>query len=97
MKDAQDIIIRPIITESSMPGVANKIYTFQVAKDANKIEIADAVEQLFKVKVAKVNTLNVKGKQKRVGAHVGYRSDWKKAVVTLKKDSKGIEFFEGLS
>ncbi len=96
MKAAQDIIIAPIITEKSMSGIANKKYTFKVAKDSNKIEIANAVETLFKVKVAKVNTVNVRGKQRRMGRYSGYTASWKKAVVTLKADSKPIEFFDGL-
>lgn len=96
-KTAQDIIIRPIITEKSMIGIPNKRYTFRVAKDATKIEIAKAVETLFGVKVAKVNTLNVRGKQRRVGRYSGYTSNWKKAIVTLKPDSKSIEFFEGMA
>lgn len=96
-KTAQDIIIRPVITESSMAGIPNKRYTFRVAMDANKIEIARAVETLFGVKVAKVNTLHVRGKQKRVGKYTGYASNWKKAIVTLKPESKSIEFFEGMA
>lgn len=96
MKTAQDIIIRPIITEASMAGLADKKYTFKVAKDANKIEIAKAVEELFGVSVAKVNTMNVPGRFKRQGMHAGYKPDWKKAIVTLKADSKGIEFFESM-
>lgn len=96
-KTPQDIIIRPIITEKSMAGIQNKKYTFKVANDANKIEIAKAVEKIFGVKVAKVNTLHVKGRSRRVGKYSGYTSNWKKAVVTLKADSKGIEFFEGLA
>lgn len=96
MKTAQDIIIRPIITEASMAGLADKKYTFKVAKDANKIEIAKAVEELFGVSVAKVNTMNVPGRFKRQGMNAGYKPDWKKAIVTLKADSKGIEFFESM-
>ena len=96
MKFAQDIIIKPIITENSMMGIADKKYTFQVAKDANKIEIAKAVEELFGVKVSKVNTLNVRGHFRRQGRSEGYTSAWKKAVVTLTEDSKTIEFFEGM-
>lgn len=96
-KTAQDIIIRPVITEKSMMGISNKRYTFRVAMDANKIEIAQAVETLFGVKVAKVNTLHVKGRAKRVGRNSGYTSNWKKAIVTLKPDSKNIEFFEGMA
>ena len=91
MKKAQDIILRPIITEASMSGIANKKYTFKVANDANKIEIAKAVE-----KVKKVNTMNVPGQFRRQGMHGGYQPDWKKAIVTLKDDSKGLEFFESM-
>ena len=96
MKTAQDIIIAPIITEKSMAGIADKKYTFKVAKDANKIEIAQAVEKIFKVDVAKVNTINVRGKMKRMGRYSGYTASWKKAIVTLKANSKPIEFFDGL-
>ena len=97
IKTAQDIIIRPVITEKSMTGIPLKKYTFRVALDANKIEIAQAVETLFGVKVAKVNTLHVKGRSKKVGKYSGYTSDWKKAIVTLREESKTIEFFEGLA
>lgn len=93
---AQDIIIRPIVTEKGMMGIAEKKYTFEVAKAANKIEIAKAVEELFKVKVAKVNTVNVRGKYRRQGRYEGYTKAWKKAYVTLTEDSKSIEFFEGM-
>ncbi len=97
MKTAQDIIIAPVITEKSMSGIADKKYTFKVARDANKIEIAEAVEALFKgTKVAKVNTISVRGKMKRMGRYSGYTAAWKKAIVTLKADSKPIEFFDGL-
>lgn len=96
MKLAQDIIIAPVITEKSMSGIADKKYTFKVAKDANKIEIAKAVAELFKVKVAKVNTISVRGKEKRMGRYSGYTASWKKAIVTLTADSKPIEFFDGL-
>lgn len=96
MKKAQDIILAPVITEKSMYGVAERKYTFRVAKDANKIEIAKAVEELFSVRVAKVNTVSVKGHFKRMGRTAGYRSDWKKAIVTLTEGSKTIEFFEGM-
>lgn len=96
-KTAQDIIIRPIITENSMDGLADRKYTFKVAKNANKIEIKKAVEQLFKdVKVEKVNTMNVRGKKKRMGRNEGYTSAWKKAIVTITPDSKTIEFFDGM-
>ena len=96
MKTAQDIILAPVITEKSMSGIADKKYTFKVAKDANKIEIAEAVQKLFKVEVAKVNTINVRGVEKRMGRYSGYTAAWKKAIVTLKADSKSIEFFDGL-
>ena len=96
MKTAQDIIIAPVITEKSMSGIADKKYTFKVAKDANKIEIAQAVAELFKVDVAKVNTINVRGRMKRMGRYSGYTASWKKAIVTLTADSKTIEFFDGL-
>ena len=97
MKFAQDIVIKPIITEKSMDGIANKKYTFKVAKDATKPEIASAVEELFGVKVASVNTINMKRKPKRLRYQVGYTAAWKKAIVTLTADSKAIEFFEGLN
>ena len=96
MKAAQDIIIKPIVTERSMEGLQVGKYTFKVSKAANKIEIAHAVEELFGVKVAKVNTMNCKGRAKRVGVHAGYKPDWKKAIVTLTEDSKTIEFFDGM-
>jgi large subunit ribosomal protein L23 len=96
-KTAQQIIIRPVITEKSMIGIPVKKYTFRVAEDANKIEIAKAVESLFGVKVRKVNTVHVRGRSKRMGKYTGYTSSWKKAVVTLTEDSKSIEFFDGLS
>lgn len=93
---AQDIVIRPIVTEKSMMGIVDKKYTFEVAKAANKIEIAKAVEELFKVKVAKVNTVSMRGKLRRQGRYEGYTKSWKKAYVTLTEDSKPIEFFEGM-
>lgn len=91
-----DIIIRPIITEESMQNIGLKKYTFKVDRRAGKIEIAKAVEKLFDVKVAKVNTISVKGRSKRMGQFQGYKPDWKKAIVTLTADSKGIEFFESM-
>ena len=97
MKMIQDIIIKPIITEASMDGIAEKKYTFEVAKNATKPEIARAVEEMFKVEVLSVNTINMKKKPKRLGVHFGYTSEWKKAMVTLKPNSKTIEFFEGLN
>ena len=94
---AYDIIKRPVITEQSMEMTEMKRYTFEVAKSANKIEIAKAIEEIFGVKVVKVNTLNMQGKEKRTGAYPkGRRPSWKKAVVTLSEDSKTIEFFEGM-
>ena len=94
---AYDIIKRPIITEQSMAETEGKKYTFEVAKDANKIQIAKAVEEIFDVKVAKVNTINMQGKQKRTGRFpAGRRPSYKKAIVTLTEDSKTIEFFEGM-
>lgn len=96
MKAAQDIILAPVITEKSMSGLQDKKYTFKVAKDANKIEIAQAVEKLFKVKVKKVNTISVRGQMRRQGRYEGYTSSWKKAIVTVTEDSKTIDFFEGL-
>lgn len=96
IKTAQDIIIAPVITEASMAAIAQKKYTFRVMKKVNKQEIAGAVEELFGVKVAKVNTINVRGRSKRMGLHSGKTADWKKAIVTLKADSKGIEFFESM-
>lgn len=95
-KIAQDIILRPIITEESMLGTADKKYTFSVAKDANKIEIAKAVEELFKVEVKSVNTVNCRGKKRRYGRFEGFTSSWKKAMVTLTENSKTIEFFDGM-
>ena len=97
MKTPQDIILRPVITERSMAGIRDRKYTFAVAVDANKIEIGKAVESLFSgTKVEKVNTMNVRGRLKRMGRHSGYTSKWKKAIVTLTPDSKAIEFFESL-
>lgn len=93
---AQDIVIKPIITEKSMEGLQDKKYTFRVAKEANKIQIAQAVEELFGVKVSKVNTMNCRGRSKRVGMNRGTTPDWKKAIVTLTEDSKTIEFFDGM-
>ena len=87
----------PVITEKSMLGAVNKIYTFEVAKSANKIEIAKACEEVFGVKVAKVNTVSMRGKFRRQGRNNGgYSKSWKKAIVTLKENSKPIEFFEGM-
>ena len=96
MKTIYDIIRRPIITESSMEMTESKKYVFEVMKSATKPEIAEAVEKMFKVKVAYVNTISMKKKPKRMGVHAGYTSEWKKAIVTLTADSKTIEFFDGM-
>lgn len=96
MKTVYDIIIRPVITEASMDMTANKKYVFEVMKNATKPEIADAVEKMFKVKVAYVNTISMKKKPKRLGVHEGYTSEWKKAIVQLTEDSDTIEFFDGM-
>ncbi len=92
-----DVIISPILTEKSYDGIADKKYTFKVASDATKTQIKVAVEDIFGVKVAKVNTVNVNGKKKRMGRSEGMTSAYKKAVVTLSTDSKTIEFFESLA
>lgn len=97
MKFAQDIILKPIITEKSNDLIVDKKYTFKVASDATKPEIAKAVEELFGVQVECVNTINVKRKPKRLRYSIGYTAAWKKAIVTLKADSKTIEFFEGMN
>ena len=96
MKTAYDIIIKPVITEQSMEATEEKKYVFQVANDANKIEIKKAVEEIFGVKVEKVNTIRMEGKMKRQGMTMGRRANWKKAMVKLTADSKTIEFFEGM-
>lgn len=96
MRSPHDIIIKPIVTESSMDAMSEKKYTFKVDKRANKTEIKNAIEQIFGVKVEKVNTMNMLGKKKRMGANVGRRSSWKKAIVKLTEDSNTIEFFEGM-
>lgn len=96
MKSPYDVIRRPVITEQSMEGVDKKVYVFEVDKNANKIEIRSAIETIFGVKVQKVNTLNMQGKEKRMGVHTGRRASWKKAIVRLTDDSKTIEFFEGM-
>jgi len=96
MKDPHDIILRPWITEKTMAMKEQKRYAFVVDKRSNKTEIKNALEAIFGVKVAKVNTINMRGKNKRMGRFEGKRPDWKKAIVTLKDDSKPIEFFEAL-
>lgn len=93
---AYDIIIKPIITERSMDETNEKKYTFKVLKQSNKTQIKNAVEEIFGVKVEKVNVMNVRGKVKRMGKTIGKRADTKKAIVKLTADSKEIEFFAGM-
>ena len=95
--NAYDIILKPVMSEKAYDGIHKKIYTFKVARNANKIEIKQAVEQIFGVKVESVNTVNVRGKLMRQGRYEGYTSKSKKAVVKLTSDSKAIEFFESLA
>ncbi len=97
MKSLYDVIQRPLITERSMSAVDQKKYAFKVDRNANKIEIRQAVEEIFGVTVMSVNTMNVKGKEKRMGVHTGFRPSWKKAIVRLTPESKTIEFFEGMT
>ena len=97
MRMVEDIIIKPIITEASMDMLDAKKYVFKVQSNATKADVATAVEAMFKVKVASVNTINMKRKPKRMGYHFGFTAEWKKAIVTLKPDSKEIEFFNGLN
>ena len=97
MRMVEDIIIKPIITEASMDMLDAKKYVFKVQSRATKADVAHAVEEMFKVKVADVNTINMKKKPKRLGAHMGYTGEWKKAIVTLKADSKSIAFFDSLN
>ena len=98
MKSYADIIVRPLITEKSMDSTSEKRYSFEVAKNATKPEIAAAVEAMFKkTKVVKVNIINMKKKPKRYGVHFGYTSEWKKAVVTLSEDSAPIAFFDSMN
>ncbi len=96
MKNVYDIILKPVVTEASVADMAARKYTFRVANDANKVEIKNAAEQIFGVKVEKVTTITMKRKPKRVGYHYGYTSEWKKAIVKLTEDSKTIEFFDSL-
>lgn len=91
-----DIIRKPVITEKTMTAMADKKYTFIVQINANKVQVKKAVEEIFGVKVEKVQTVRTMGKTKRMGVHVGKRADFKKAIVTLSEDSKSIEFFEGM-
>ena len=97
MKNPHDIILRPVLTEASYEGIADKRYVFEVAKTANRTEIKLALEAIFGIKVEKVNTLRTLGKIKRQGRTSGRTPEIKKAYVTLKKDSKPIEFFEGMA
>ena len=97
MKSPYDIIKKPVLTEKSYDYLPSKTYTFVVDKNANKLEIRAAVEEIFGVKVDTVHTINSLGKMKRQGAHQGRRASTKKAYVKLKKDSKGIEFFDSIS
>ncbi|HEU5139851.1 MAG TPA: 50S ribosomal protein L23 [Bacillales bacterium] len=96
MKDPRDVIKRPVITERSTEQMADKKYTFEVDTRANKTEIKNAVETIFEVRVANVNTMNIKGKPKRFGRYFGYKPNRKKAIVTLTPESKELEFFEGV-
>ena len=93
----RDIIIRPLLSEKSYADIANKKYVFVVAKNSNKTEIKLAIEKLFDVQVESVNTVNCRGKLKRMGRNEGFTPAYKKAIVQLKADSKGIEFFDSLS
>ncbi len=97
MRNLSDVILKPVITEKAMDMISGKRYVFKVVKDANKAEIAAAVEAMFDVKVADVNTINMKKKPKRLGVHAGYTGEWKKAIVTLTEDSKTIAFFDSLN
>lgn len=97
LRNPHDIIVKPIISEKSMGQIADNKYTFVVSRDANKIEIKQAIEEIFNVKVDKVNTMNMLGKKKRMGKFEGRRPNWKKAIVKLAPDSKTIEFFEGMA
>ena len=96
VKTAQDIILKPVITEASMEDLRAGKYTFKVALTANKIEIKDAVEEIFGVKVADVHTMRVRGRYRRMGRNEGATPAWKKAIVTLAKGSNSIAFFDGM-
>lgn len=96
MKTAYDVIQKPVITEAAIANIRQKKYTFRVANDANKIEIKNAVEEIFGVQVEKVTTITMKRKPRRMGYHYGYTSQWKKAIVKLTEESKTIEFFDSL-
>jgi len=94
--NARDIVLAPVVTEKSVAALPMKKYTFRVASNATKIDIARAVTEIFDVKVDKVNVMTVKGRKRRQGRFEGYTPDWKKAIVTLTADSKTIEFFDGM-
>ena len=96
MKTAYDVIQKPVITEAAIANIQQKKYTLRVANDANKIEIKNAVEEIFGVQVEKVTTITMKRKPRRMGYHYGYTSQWKKAIVKLTEESKTIEFFDSL-
>ena len=96
MKSMHDVLLRPVLSEKSTDGIADKVYTFEAAKTANKTEIRQAVEAIFNVKVEKVNTIPTMGKIKRQGRYEGRTAEVKKAIVTLRADSKGIEFFDSM-
>ncbi|PKM62664.1 MAG: 50S ribosomal protein L23 [Firmicutes bacterium HGW-Firmicutes-21] len=96
MRTPYDIILKPVITEAAIQNMQQKKYTFKVATDSNKIEIKNAIEEIFKVEVEKVTTISMKRKPKRMGYHVGSTSEWKKAIVKLTSASKTIEFFDSL-
>ena len=96
MKTAYDVIQKPVITEAAIENIQQKKYTFRVANDANKIEIKNAVEEIFGVEVEKVTTITMKRKPRRMVYHYGYTAQWKKAIVKLTADSKTIEFFDSL-
>ena len=96
MKNPHDLIKRPIITEETSDMMVDKKYVFEVAKKTNKTQIKQAIEQIFKVKVIKVNTMIMPAKPKNYGRYSGYTSEWKKAIVTLSEDSKPLEYFESV-
>lgn len=95
--NSYDILVRPVLTEKSYANIPQKTYTFEVRKDANKVQIKNAVEEIFGVKVQHVTTATVKGKLRRQGRTQGYTPSWKKATISLTEDSKAIEFFNSLS
>ena len=97
MKNIENVIVRPLITEKSMSGIAEKCYVFEVERSATKADIATAVEKMFGVEVKSVNTINMKKKPKRLGVHMGYTGEWKKAIVTLTEESKTIAFFDSMN